>query len=493
MIKFNDDNIYVGYIKQLLHTFNLPCCKIDKLSNKFYVGEYFINNSKNAIYKVLSVNSNGRPIESLKICDYKFGDRVLNITKNLEIRNNYYDTYTHEYLGEYLRFIRDFKDIDLISLCNCFSNNLPTTLNSNGFNSNDSLYTVYMIPVKSNTTYTIALDCHTSVKIGCGHYAYHNLLDLDITNVKTFNNLRFNTPILYTVPEDNNLKLEKTLKMFIKIPSSVKSSLVVLEGDYLNSCKTICTQSSKDIGLKFFEYISNLVPYEQDGYWYFNKENTHISTSNNVFTIRYIDNRFDEGEDALNLPKDYTNEDYQRVKNRVYRKYYLSFYTLVCGDDVLCADDLSCSDSAEWESSKVYLRDVTNANYDFTTKCQLLQLSSNEKYLLANRLVEYLSSNAITPDDEVANNIKKVQLIMAGNYEDKLSFGAYGHWIPEMREWIYKYLCTHEDARGVKLINDYNDLLSYVDKEVESNLSSVKIEKRAMERLNELGGGEHGI
>ena len=37
MIKFNDNNIYVGYIKQLLKDFNLPRCQVykEELSNFF--------------------------------------------------------------------------------------------------------------------------------------------------------------------------------------------------------------------------------------------------------------------------------------------------------------------------------------------------------------------------------------------------------------------------------------------------------------------------
>ena len=54
--------------------------------------------------------------------NYSFGDRIPNITKNLKIRNVVYDSYTHKYLGDYLRFIRDYTGLDLMPLYNCFSN-----------------------------------------------------------------------------------------------------------------------------------------------------------------------------------------------------------------------------------------------------------------------------------------------------------------------------------------------------------------------------------
>ena len=501
MIKYNDDNIYVGYIKQLLHTFNLPCCKIDNPSSKYYVGEYFINDKKNTIYKVLSVGANARPERILKVCDYKFGDFVLNITKNLELRNNYYDTYTHEYLGEYLRFIRDYKGIDLMSMYNCFSNNIPTSLNVDEFNVNNDLYSVYMISVKPNTTYTIALDCHTTINISCGHYAYHNFLDEGLLNKKSFTNLRFNRPITYTTPAEDNLKLEKTFKMFIRVPSTIKSSLVVLEGDYTKSCETICTPSNKDLALDFFEHIDSLAPYipfnqetlEEGSEWFLNDINTHIGDDFEFSSMSYTDNKH-----ALGLGETYTNEEYQLVKDKIYREYTLNFfkYQNACSDDLICNDNLICGDVVNyksWKSPKIYLKDILNANYLYLTKSQLLDLSSSEKYLLADRLVEYLSRNAITPDDEVIDNIKKVQIMLAGNKEDKLSFDTYGYWTKEMREWIYRYLNTHQDARGVKLINEYKDMMCYVDKDVESNLKALTLTKQAKERLKELGGEDNAI
>lgn len=472
MIKYNDDSIFVGYIKQLLYTFNLPCCKIDNPSNKYYVGEYFINSRKNAIYKVITVDSNGRPTKSIKICDYKFGDEVLNITKTLDLRNNYYDSYTHEYLGEYLRFIRDYTGVNLMSMYNCFSNNMPSNLNVDDFDSTNSLYSIYMIPVKPNTTYTIAVDCHSPIKLACGHYDYHNFLDSNMTNIKKINCPRFSQPFLYTTPEEDDLTKVKTLKLFVKLPISNKSSIVVLEGNHI--CSTICTTHSREIALDFFEHISSLAPYVENNSWYFNGVNTNVDDSFSFAHMSYEDNKIE-----LGLGTNYSNEEYQRVKNKIFRKYVLVF--------------TRDQETITWRSEKIYLKDLIEGNYTYCTKSQLLQISTIEKYLLADRLIEYLIGNAITPNDEIINNIKKVQIMLTGNTQDKLFFDAYGFWTNEMRQWIYRYLRTQEDARGVKLINDYYDMLSYVDKDVESALKSLTLTKQAKERLVELGGDENGI
>ena len=496
MIRYNDDNIYVGYIKQLLHSFNLPCCKVDRPHTKYYVGEYFINENKNAIYKVKSVDENYEKLEVEHVCDYKFGDKVLNITKNLEIRNNFYDSYTHEYLGEYLRFIRDFKDIDLMSLYNCFSNNSVRSMNFEfkdenknldvSFKTSDSAYTIYAVPVKPNTTYTIAVDYHSKIEMFCGFYAYYKQIiehlvngdehiDMEKSSYKNFSSLVFTSPIIYTTPDISRdmLNQEKNMKLFIKLPSSYSRQVVVLEGDYRKSSDTQLTEFTKILAQEFFNY-SNLAPDVINNSWYFNNTDTQISSDYELTDISYTDNKSE-----LGLGDVYTVEQFNSVKNKLYRIYTLTF-------------SLN-EDTQEYVSGKIYFKDIVKGNYDYTTRNELLRVASSTRYLLATRLVEYLSRNAITPDDEIINNIKKVQLLLAGNRQDKLSFDAYGKWSEGIREWIYRYLNTHKDSRGIKYIDLHYDLLCYVDKDIESLFSTLDTTEKARQLIKELGGDDYAI
>jgi hypothetical protein len=112
---------------------------------------------------------------------YSYGQKILNYTKNLQIQNTIYDSYTHEYLGDYLRFQRDFANINLMPLYNCFSNRACPNLDlsfqvgtpGNTYNVKfktdqsfeTALYKYYMVPVKFFKNYTIAIDSESSVEV----------------------------------------------------------------------------------------------------------------------------------------------------------------------------------------------------------------------------------------------------------------------------------------------------------------------------------------
>lgn len=424
MIKYNDDNIYVGYIKQLLHTFNLPTCRVYKSYYKFAKNEKFIY--KDAIYISSDfgyINEDSIQDTLEKVCDYKVGDKILNITKTLEIRNNYYDAYTHEYLGEYLRFIRDYYNLDLMSMYNCFSNKSPSHLDIMLAKDNSAIdyysittkdldYNIYMVSVKPNTTYTIAIEYPFTFQMFCGFYSYNKYLDLNDEDVTTkdFSSLerssfkfirpqRFSKPFTYTTPEltnDNQINQEDNMKLFIILPASFINNIVILEGDY-----TLSTELHLD-GFK----------------------------------------------------------------------------------------QIICKELLDYSIDKDVYGDV-DLNYKYITKKQLLQFSTTTKYLLADRLIEYLSNNAITQIDSVVDNIKKVQLYLASQVDDqRFKNNIYGEWNDNMRKWIYSYIVsTNEKGKPITYVDDLNDLLGYVDKDVESMLRTFEVKKEAIKsKLEELGG-----
>ena len=199
---------------------------------------------------------------------------ILNLTKKFQIKNNVYDTYTHEYLGEYLRFLRDYDGLNLMSLYNCFSNNSSVKFKISDFRLSDTQvlnvdtadnnYKVYAIPVKLFNNYTIAIDSAYPVEMFCGFYSTNFFVDTDKKflklTYKRYGNMQFSNPVLYTGLTDLAVDYAKgsfketelaehregrqlltdispylsELKLFIKLPSLVESSIVVLEGDYRN-------------------------------------------------------------------------------------------------------------------------------------------------------------------------------------------------------------------------------------------------------------------
>ena len=152
MIKLNDNNIFIGHIKQLLKDFNLPSCTIiteDNADENFVSGKHYIKGSQ--LYL-----SDGEGSLVRKIT-YNYGKKYLNLTSNLEINNLIYDRETHRYLGKYLRFLRDQKHVDLMSMYNCFdgetfSKNITITIGNNKeiVFKNDDNYIIYHIPITLN-------------------------------------------------------------------------------------------------------------------------------------------------------------------------------------------------------------------------------------------------------------------------------------------------------------------------------------------------------
>lgn len=336
---------------------------------------------------------------------YAYNLKIRNYTKNLKIQNNVYDSYTHEYLGDYLRFQRDYRNINLMPLYNCFSNTLCPRLNISfdvvedaidsttnkvtkkgyvaKFDTRETNYKIYMLPIKLFQKYTIAIDCFTDVEVCCGFYGkyqYGSAYDTIAEDTyRCFNSMLFNKPVLYDptaglkkyLDPRHPLEIaqhETDLKLFIKLPISNKSSIVILEGDYTEYTPSTIIKRS---------------PAKDDNFIVVNNR-TQVN----------FDGDLDEN-----------------IKHLV-------------------------------------------------TPLQLLAQNTGISYPFADRLIEYLVGNAVTPVDDISDNIKRAKKVI--NAKTNALRDDEGVWEKIMQLILYNYASNNFNVR----IN--HDILGYVDKDTES-------------------------
>lgn len=452
MFRFNNTHIFTGYIKQKLSTVQIPVCKI--YTREFYdyleahgeedprVIESFgiINNKRSATYinylKSDSIynyiceydnssldrkNANWKCASSLHYDEERY---VYGLTKSLKSEGRFYDKYTHEYLGEYLRFIRDYYDINLMPLYNCFNDSICNNINFSFkiesaisgkqkevavasenqkeaaaaqikavFNSQDTRYKIYAIPVKLFANYTIAIDCGIGIEMFCGFY--NTTLDLSQVAVdlikRTYTKINktvFNRPFLFdkldvknwntsidTKLDENGKSAfldadkitrwdvaarEQDLKLFIKVPSSCKSSITVLEGDFR-------------------------------------------SFNDHIYSIGTAGREYKQNHCAINF--------------------------------------------GSYDDPNGYKINLNNTSFTPIGKLQLLAFNTGESYPFSDRLIEYLSGSAITPIDEISDNIKRAQKVMNNNgYHFKIE----GLWEDKMQKIIYDYMINAGPIKIVK-------------------------------------------
>jgi hypothetical protein len=513
MFKFNNTHIFTGYLKQLLSSFNLPTCRVytDEFSNYFakhgvedprviesfdVLSLSYIDAGGNTITKkrmparinYLKNDSiycyfwNGDLNTTRKNCIWKqtspaFYESAKNthgLTRTLNSYGSVYDTATHEYLGDYLRFLRDYYQVNLMSLYNCFNNSICNNINKRFsssvdaswgvFDSQDKKYRIYALPVKLFANYTIAIDCPQSIEMFCGFYKtsldssaiaenvmsrtykkvtrpffkqpfLYNALDVKFWNTKLESEIIYEEegqsyPSLLdgvTATRHDIANREQDLKLFIKVPTSCTSSIVVLEGDYRN----------------FNDCLYKQVKYKDD------------NTVDNKDIINFYF--------PANEPAQVQQEDANIKKDTWEYKQ----------------NHLAQSFSKEALDQKAFAP---------ISKLQLLAFNTGESYPFADRLIEYLSNSAITPIDEISDNIKRAQSVMEQN---KHYFKIKGIWEPKMQKIIYDYIMHVGPIEVIdgKLVDKHlgylpklghsnrsflYDVLGYVDKNAEKWYASWK-------------------
>jgi hypothetical protein len=445
MLKYNNTHIFTGYLKQLLSSFKLPACKVYTHEFARYLEQHGAEDPRvlkssertrvnylknNELYNYFVTGDRGH----WKRCNGVYYDnesKDSRITRTLHSPGNIYDTKTHEYLGDYLRFLRDYYNVNLMSLYNCFSdkvyNNIinfeiKEKIEEGGkviekviatFNSQDSGYRIYAIPVKLFAEYTIALDSDFGIELFCGFYNTELSVPDDIAKrtYQKVNKTLFSQPFIYNKLNINNwyedselleecwdlTNREHDLRLFIKVPAACESTITILEGDYTT----------------------------------------------------YNNSRYFPTKETISVTG--TGSVADREESRTIWRYQQNHSVLNFSTGI----DLN--------------------NYDFKPigKLQLLALNTRESYPFADRLIEYLSGSTIDPTDEIPDNIKRVQRVMRDNgYYFKIE----GLWENKMQNILYDYMIKsgpHNKPGRVSKSTQY-DVLGYVDKDTEKLYASWK-------------------
>lgn len=499
MFKFNNTHIFTGYLKQLLGSTYLPTCRI--YTREF--ADYLERNGKEdprvlESFGTLTENSSAVRINYLKnnrLYNYFWdsSDIDLNLgqsqtywksvsnffyesdkftpslTKTLHSTGGVYDTKTHEYLGDYLRFLRDYHGVNLLSLYNCFNNKICNNMyhsfkiNPNSsqedllkitFDAQDSKYRIYMVPVKLFSDYTIAVDCAQGIELFCGFYSTRldtssKGADLVKKTYKKIDTALFSQPFLYDklnvnywsvgssdIKTDDQgvlqldsdkatrwdlAKREQDLRLFIKVPTSCKSSIVILEGDF---------RSFND-----FTYRVQTLENSNENIWKYEQNHCVLNFDENIYKLH----------------RDKPDE-------------------------------------------KVGKHDLNKINFKPVSKLQLLAFNTGESYPFSDRLVEYLSNSAITPLDTIPDNIKRAQEVMKQN---SYHFKIRGLWEEKMQRIVYDYLINmgpvevnaegylvdkhqgYHYSLGHSTKSTLYDILGYIDRDAEKWYASWKSENNA--------------
>ena len=274
MQKFYVDNLISRFIKCLLWDTYIPIVDVWKPGKNIIEGFTYITNDK---YIVVAKNDYikgktlGNGPQSSKDSTYfeikePFieGKFYRGITTNFQATSPLYDPNTHYALGQYLRYVRDMHDIDLLPFYNCYcgenSNKIRIIVDSDGVEKiittnqiQDNLIT-YIVPVKYNKQYTIYYSSMTPFKIRPAYYDGITVKDFRTTENNTIvtsttvRSCSKKSPFIYDLPQISGKDImtqntsarliEDYLVLLIQVPKNNNSNLVVLEGNY-SDCNII--------------------------------------------------------------------------------------------------------------------------------------------------------------------------------------------------------------------------------------------------------------
>lgn len=431
MLRLNDDSIFVGQIKQLLKNFNLPDCYIgtDNIPSK----HIYIDNSSDMI---CYLDNNGY---SKQMQPYLFNHKYLNFTKNLKIENLLYDRTTHRYLGEYLRFLRKVQSLDLMSMFNCFDQE-TIDLNQQYLRSKikafdeDEKYNSHFMD-KNYTCYRIPI-----TKLSSKEYSIYFQSTLSLEFMIYVDNY-----IFINKEDQQTIHSKELIKSSYRKISTSKGFLLDLK-DFFNITK-LNKKSSNDSSEEI-----NTIPYTKEDAIYLKEA---LQDDSNIYLL-------------VNIPRGLKSSLTILDGNYIDNKQIENNVTYTEDDDI----------------SKLKGVNLNFCTFGYNINPQLVSYENNSNYLLSDKLVQYLTENAITPSS-MDYDIKKVQKYLFNFYRDKilnnqanklkeLYTDIPGYWSDidtvAMKQLLLEYLINNsgKNLYDFKDNQFYYDRLPFVDTDLES-------------------------
>lgn len=265
--KFNDFNIVTTFIKQLIASKNIPMVPVIKVGDKAYKNCVYIYD--NLILRardtfIIDTQTSGNDVSKFELIGtYIEGNEYPGVTSKFVSESSYYDSNTHYYLGQYLRYLRDVYNIDLMCYYNCFNavyndfyrivkNNNKYILSNRNIKKIADNYKLLLIPIKVDKKYLIYGNCALPI-IGGYDYFTNDLEIADDKGSSQFSNAFSITNLTMRKPYEIDTSILTSgsinpayeyLTLVLQVPKNMSSNILVLEIDK-KFRKEVCLSDNK--------------------------------------------------------------------------------------------------------------------------------------------------------------------------------------------------------------------------------------------------------
>lgn len=324
---------------------------------------------------------------------FEFGDMNTQFTENYISKYNFYDADTHYMLGRYLRCYRDICGIDLMPFYNCFNYKILTDLH-----------------LDNTAELPVVLEENKSKKVLAIPVKFNKTYTVAISSSETV----LIKPIIYG-----------TLGMIKNVSTFPNAGIKYI------------TDAIKAFSVKQYG-----IEYKSD------KLISLVSSSfNTPFTFK-IDNKNIDANIPANILQGYESSLYMVIQVPANNE---SSIVVLEGDYT--------NTTAKHIVNPQDIEDLSHArmNEMLVSNLALLYLNDNNIYAFSDRLLEYLTLNAIDKNEELTDNIKWAQ--------EKTKFPAKykGVWSNEFRYFLYNSYLNLKDRDVISK----KDITGNIDKDVE--------------------------